>query len=116
LITTISSLLLPRPPKSTLFPYTTLFRSRHQQHEEHDDLAVAQRPCGKIEAHLATPRRPARQDDCRDRPDAPADPAEASVRLPSPPSHRRADLPAPAPAARHRGRYAPRRAPRWSRA
>src|SRR5207248_6136114 len=24
-------LLIPRPPSSTLFPYTTLFRSRHQQ-------------------------------------------------------------------------------------
>src|SRR5688572_31661299 len=24
--------MLPRPPRSTLFPYTTLFRSDHQEH------------------------------------------------------------------------------------
>src|SRR5690348_18210337 len=30
--------MIPRPPRSTLFPYTTLFRSRHR---ELHDLAVA---------------------------------------------------------------------------
>src|SRR5690606_23100409 len=30
----ISSLLTPPPPRSTLFPYTTLFRSRHGAHPE----------------------------------------------------------------------------------
>src|SRR5690625_6561712 len=27
--------MLPRPPRSTLFPYTTLFRSRHCSHPPH---------------------------------------------------------------------------------
>src|SRR3712207_9228022 len=30
-------LMIRRPPRSTLFPYTTLFRSQqHDQHDEHD--------------------------------------------------------------------------------
>src|SRR3712207_7707834 len=46
-------LMIRRPPRSTLFPYTTLFRSRgvrleHQvpwrvEHARHDDLAVGRR-------------------------------------------------------------------------
>src|SRR2546430_16720101 len=28
-------LMIRRPPRSTLFPYTTLFRSRHRDHEHH---------------------------------------------------------------------------------
>src|SRR3712207_7722809 len=28
--------MIRRPPRSTLFPYTTLFRSRHQRHESTD--------------------------------------------------------------------------------
>src|SRR2546430_6912890 len=28
-------LMIRRPPRSTLFPYTTLFRSEHQVHEAH---------------------------------------------------------------------------------
>src|SRR5205807_6318013 len=30
-------LLIPRPPRSTLFPYTTLFRSRQQLHAKRVD-------------------------------------------------------------------------------
>src|SRR5439155_5511188 len=38
---TLSSFLaLPRPPSSTLFPYTTLFRSRHGQRERHAEEAL----------------------------------------------------------------------------
>src|SRR5690349_24020573 len=29
--------MLPRPPTSTLFPYTTLFRSQHAEVEDDDD-------------------------------------------------------------------------------
>src|SRR5216683_6339164 len=38
-------LMIRRPPRSTLFPYTTLFRSRHghQVHAEH--CGQHQRPC-----------------------------------------------------------------------
>src|SRR3712207_6920908 len=52
--------MLPRPPRSTLFPYTTLFRSRHVV-----EIPVAQRPAG-IETQpgsldvLAPLERPAR--------------------------------------------------------
>src|SRR5438034_7922677 len=37
-------LLIPRPPRSTLFPYTTLFRSRLERHVE--DGAAARRVPG----------------------------------------------------------------------
>src|SRR5689334_24823948 len=40
--------MLPRPPRSPLFPYTTLFRSRADADRlvdgQHEDLAVADRP------------------------------------------------------------------------
>src|SRR5260221_9427450 len=32
--------MIRRPPRSTLFPYTTLFRSEQQQHWKHEDRAV----------------------------------------------------------------------------
>src|SRR5205809_1964705 len=33
--------MIPRPPRSTLFPYTTLFRSRHGRALPTDDLRAA---------------------------------------------------------------------------
>src|SRR2546425_2800944 len=35
--------MIRRPPRSTLFPYTTLFRSRPGRHRSHLGRAVAQR-------------------------------------------------------------------------
>src|SRR5205085_10931271 len=39
--------MIPPPPKSTLFPYTTLFRSRHRPHGKHE------RPHGAGAPHAA---------------------------------------------------------------
>src|SRR2546430_12753330 len=36
--------MIRRPPRSTLFPYTTLFRSVHRVAEDRDRLVVALRP------------------------------------------------------------------------
>src|SRR5258706_6541646 len=43
--------MIRRPPRSTLFPYTTLFRSpRHsQQHRQDAHVPGAQAACGRIE-------------------------------------------------------------------
>src|SRR2546422_4293908 len=41
-------LMIRRPPRSTLFPYTTLFRSHHEQREGHDGRA---QPLGR-RAHV----------------------------------------------------------------
>src|SRR2546422_7401901 len=35
--------MIRRPPRSTLFPYATLFRSRHQPRAEHGDRALVRR-------------------------------------------------------------------------
>src|SRR5437762_4510593 len=35
--------MLPRPPRSTLFPYTTLFRSRHQSECPADMIGIRRR-------------------------------------------------------------------------
>src|SRR5256886_13617590 len=43
--------MIRRPPRSTLFPYTTLFRSR--------DLEVGELPCARASMHLED-RNPAR--------------------------------------------------------
>src|SRR5260370_39128867 len=55
--------MIRRPPRSTLFPYTTLFRSRRQQlavlHHElsvHDDVAHVTRPRAVDEARDQVPR------------------------------------------------------------
>src|SRR4030043_837210 len=45
-------LMIRRPPRSTLFPYTTLFRS--------GDRAAFQRPCGADSRAAMTPRSVAR--------------------------------------------------------
>src|SRR3712207_6995052 len=51
-------LMIRRPPRSTLFPYTTLFRS-HQHAQRRDDVLLAQRADGvrhllggEAEAHV----------------------------------------------------------------
>src|SRR5258708_29012395 len=55
--------MIRRPPRSTLFPYTTLFRSSHRDRESRDQLSSANlqrgdrgRPRryepGEIEAHI----------------------------------------------------------------
>src|SRR3712207_8006044 len=42
--------MIRRPPRSTLFPYTTLFRSAGGAQDEADDAAVpARRPGGAVE-------------------------------------------------------------------
>src|SRR2546430_12448371 len=35
--------MIRRPPRSTLFPYTTLFRSHHEEDDAEDDQDIAQR-------------------------------------------------------------------------
>src|SRR2546427_1760625 len=41
--------MIRRPPRSTLFPYTTLFRSRkHQRDSRSDQRAVDKRQCAKL--------------------------------------------------------------------
>src|SRR2546430_8655611 len=50
--------MIRRPPRSTLFPYTTLFRS---QHLGRDRIAREQgRPVGEYLAHLRTDRKSTR--------------------------------------------------------
>src|SRR3712207_8368523 len=49
-------LMIRRPPRSTLFPYTTLFRSPHAEHDGHRD--VEHRPRGGLaEADAVRPDR-----------------------------------------------------------
>src|SRR3712207_7383568 len=38
-------LMIRRPPRSTLFPYTTLFRSRHPRRMKSSIVTRASRPC-----------------------------------------------------------------------
>src|SRR5690348_17663042 len=61
--------MIRRPPRSTLFPYTTLFRSKRVNHQEgegresrvgHDELALVLRigqvlPAGRRTRHLVGP-------------------------------------------------------------
>src|SRR2546422_10676947 len=42
-------LMIRRPPRSTLFPYTTLFRSRRQRFEGIDELRTAVGVAGVVE-------------------------------------------------------------------
>src|SRR5438034_11517244 len=51
--------MIRRPPRSTLFPYTTLFRSRHDVHALSLDLVDA----GVERGGLARARRPGDEDD-----------------------------------------------------
>src|SRR2546422_3756665 len=50
--------MIRRPPRSTLFPYTTLFRSLQTGLELGEDLVVERRDAGAIvPLHRAAPRR-----------------------------------------------------------
>src|SRR5437899_8046037 len=42
-------LMTPRPPRSTLFPYTTLFRSRDTEQDAERERQRSRRPAGAIE-------------------------------------------------------------------
>src|SRR5690606_42051575 len=54
-------LLIRRPPRPTLFPYTTLFRSAHARGPVEDDDVVGVRP--PAELRLRAPARPLDEDD-----------------------------------------------------
>src|SRR2546426_8434309 len=45
--------MIRRPPRSTLFPYTTLFRSGKVERPQHRDLALAHRLVGTRELAVA---------------------------------------------------------------
>src|SRR3989475_11535745 len=64
-------LMIRRPPRSTLFPYTTLFRSQHVRH------------------YRATPRRHALRPEAHLRPGAPGAALEGGIRLRVPGAGRR---------------------------
>src|SRR2546430_5544801 len=49
-------LMIRRPPRSTLFPYTTLFRSRARQRAERQDRKLGERHARDL-ADRATPTR-----------------------------------------------------------
>src|SRR2546422_7625300 len=62
-------LMIRRPPRSTLFPYTTLFRSRGAQRLQHARALHALRggeeerhPADRLHEHAARPRPAARRD------------------------------------------------------
>src|SRR5437762_10711084 len=58
---TIFFLMLPRPPRSTLFPYTTLFRSCAFHAGDHDDdrgAAQQVRLCERSEEHTSELQSP----------------------------------------------------------
>src|SRR5258707_15779229 len=48
-------LMIPRPPRSTLFPYTTLFRSHGDERlrVQHAKALVQLAPCRQLARHLA---------------------------------------------------------------
>src|SRR5207253_10651694 len=48
-----SFLMPPRPPRSTLFPYTTLFRSLQQLRFRREELDFAQQLIGVVLKHFA---------------------------------------------------------------
>src|SRR4026208_2641377 len=80
-------LMLRRPPRSTLFPYTTLFRSDERQVEGEDGPALRV-PLGEEEGHELAPRseerfsRNAETDIvCRLLPEKQGDKPETSPRL-----------------------------------
>src|SRR5256885_6184282 len=55
-------LMIRRPPRSTLFPYTTLFRSARTGGEVGVGLLVADLGDVAVDAHLAFERRPHEHD------------------------------------------------------
>src|SRR2546425_8231073 len=57
-------LMIRRPPRSTLFPYTTLFRSREfRLQRQHDTKAIVRQPhpCVRLLGEDAAPIRDARR-------------------------------------------------------
>src|SRR5690349_23938674 len=54
-------LMIRRPPRSTLFPYTTLFRSRHPGFQQRGQLLVEHQELARAEAPLPANRQPQRQ-------------------------------------------------------
>src|SRR2546429_6454025 len=46
-------LMIRRPPRSTLFPYTTLFRSLHRHHAVGKPRRAAPRPSDRSEEHTS---------------------------------------------------------------
>src|SRR5690349_23984179 len=55
--------MIRRPPRSTLFPYTTLFRSQDRRADHHDELPGQRRAVrrqGRQVRHVAQPARAAR--------------------------------------------------------
>src|SRR5688572_33290718 len=51
----VFSLILPPPPKSTLFPYTTLFRSRCDEHAPITQLIDYEEFCNPVQKTDITP-------------------------------------------------------------
>src|SRR5688500_3149939 len=62
------STLIPRPPRSTLFPYTTLFRSRdeEQRRKDADDSPVVEAPEAGQEVQVARLEQRMGDDEARD--------------------------------------------------
>src|SRR5699024_12625685 len=54
---TVSLFLRPRPPRSTLFPYTTLFRSRDDSGEEDADFLCLPPPLRRRVLYAGAPRQ-----------------------------------------------------------
>src|SRR3712207_7308951 len=50
--------MIRRPPRSTLFPYTTLFRSRHERLRAPDDVRVRRAGGERDDRALAVPDPP----------------------------------------------------------
>src|SRR5690242_21333590 len=44
--------MIRRPPRSTLFPYTTLFRSRRQEGERAEDRRVVEEAPRRVRRHV----------------------------------------------------------------
>src|SRR5258708_20318776 len=55
-------IMIRRPPRSTLFPYTTLFRSRSLPQSRCHPLALSRRGAAGA-SHLPVPARPARSEE-----------------------------------------------------
>src|SRR5438067_10695613 len=54
--------MIPRPPRSTLFPYTTLFRSSPADERQRQTRPLSCRRLGRARGHGTGPSRPARPD------------------------------------------------------
>src|SRR2546430_9742854 len=59
--------MIPRPPRSTLFPYTTLFRSQHRAEQVNlrrphplDPIHLLDQPLGPVDAGVVEDRKSTR--------------------------------------------------------